>query len=34
MNVKGWIFEAVRRHETEQSPALIVGSGLIRESDA
>ena len=34
VNVEGWIFEAVRRHETEQSPALIVGSGLIRESDA
>jgi hypothetical protein len=34
MDVEGGIFEAVRRHETEKSPALIVGFGLIRESDA
>jgi len=34
MDVEGRIFEAVRSHETEKSPALVVGSGLIRESDA
>ena len=34
MDVEGRIFEAVWSHETEKSPALVVGSGLIRESDA
>jgi hypothetical protein len=34
MDVEGGIFEAVRSHETEKSPAFVIGSGLIRESDA
>jgi hypothetical protein len=34
MDVEGGIFEAVRRHETEKGPTLVIGSGLIRESDA
>jgi len=33
-DVEGRIFEAVRSHETEKSPVLVIGSGLIRESDA
>jgi len=33
-DVEGWIFEAIRSHETEKGPALVIGSGLIRESDA
>lgn len=33
MDVERGIFEAVRRHEAEQSAAIFIHSGLIRESD-
>ena len=34
VDVERGIFEAVRRHEAKQSPAIFIHSALIRESDA